>query len=98
MQWGWFLYSQTDNYKDKSAFIWTVNYKDDQTMHDVVPFEYYNSLIKEEIFEQKTLKHKYDFYSQFTFQIFLFNLNNSDLIFIDFAVRLLASERSLLTI
>ena len=58
MNWGWFLYSQTDRYGERDDFVATINIKEENCVHDVVPFEYYNSLIKTEINERKTFKNK----------------------------------------
>ena len=45
-------------YKERSMVIATINLKEDQWWKDVVPFEYYDSLIKEEIFENKISRNK----------------------------------------
>ena len=51
---GWFLYSQVDNYKDREFVVATLNLPEDRPTQDVVPFEYYNTLLKEEQMETYT--------------------------------------------
>ena len=58
LDWGWFLYSQVDNYSNKAVVTATVNLKEDYIFRDIIPFEYYDSLVKDEIFERKSNKHK----------------------------------------
>lgn len=44
-----FLYSQADNYKEKSNLVATINQPDESATPDIVPFEYYDGLMREEM-------------------------------------------------
>jgi len=48
VDWGVFLYSQTNDYKCSKNIVATINLPDLHIAKDVIPFEYYEALISEE--------------------------------------------------
>lgn len=58
-EWGCFLHFQNDDFKDQVSTVFTLNMKNQWIKNDIVPFEYYDSLLKQERLILESLNHNF---------------------------------------